>query len=39
MKILIIALALMLSGCSYLTHVSVGKYSVKHSASMSSQYP
>jgi len=39
MKILIIALALMLSGCSYMTHVSVGKYSAKHSASMSAQYP
>ncbi len=39
MKILIIALALMLSGCSYMTHMSVGKYAVKHSASMSAQYP
>ena len=39
MKIFIIAVVLMLSGCSYMTHMSVGKYSAKHSASMSTQYP
>ena len=39
MKILIIALALMLSGCSYMTHVAVGKYSAKHSVAIGAQYP
>ena len=38
MKILIIALALMLSGCSYMTHVAVGKYSAKHSISVATQF-
>ena len=38
MKILIIALALMLSGCSYMTHVSVGKYSAKHSIAVATEF-
>ena len=38
MKILIITLALMLSGCSYMTHVAVGKYSAKHSISVATQF-